>query len=114
MDNNLLICGLMMVWTAIPWIFLVFKRPDKQVSEQIEVIDAALAHLVQVLLERLDDLADLGGSLAAPAENPLMQIIQTIMNNRLNDDVNVYGRSDDGTFTGQVIDSGTTEENEQA
>lgn len=103
----------MMVWTAIPWIFLVFKRPDKQVSEQIEVIDTALAHLVQVLLERLDELADLGGSLAAPAENPLMQILQTIMNNRLDDEVNVYGRSEDGTFTGQVIDSGTTENSNQ-
>jgi hypothetical protein len=99
----------MMVWTAIPWIFLAFRRPDKAVSQQIEVIDSALAHLVQVMLERLDELSDLGSSLAVPAENPLMSILQTILNNRLNDE-NVYERADNGTFTGQVIDNGTTQE----
>lgn len=109
MDYNLLLCGIMMVWTAIPWIFLAFRRPDRAVSEQIDVIDSALAHLVQVMLERLDEISDLGSSLAAPTENPLMSILQTILNNRLNDE-NIYERSNDGTFTGQVINSGTTQE----
>ena len=86
----------------IPWVYLLFTRPDRLIEDQLSESDAALAQLIQIILQKIDSIEELseqfrGGNQPLDFGSILGQIIQQKMNPVANDD---YMRNDDGTFNG--------------
>jgi len=92
-----LICGILNV---IPWLLLLYFRPDRSIFDQVERTDEALAIVAKALFERLESLEELAGGLEGFQEiNPVQALIAKFLEGRLA--VNeVYGREPDGTFNG--------------
>ena len=91
----ILVCGFL---NLIPWFLLIYQRPDLDIADKVADIDTGLAQIAQILFEKLDNLEEMGSSLAPAQENPLLMILNQIMSRQ--NDANVYGRNDDGTFNG--------------
>ena len=91
----ILVCGLL---NMIPWFLLLYQSPDLEISDKVADIDTGLAQIAQLLLQKLDNLEELGASVAPAGENPILMFLQAMMN-RQNEN-NLYGRSSDGTFNG--------------
>lgn len=93
----IIVCGLLNV---IPWLLLLYFRPDLKINDQVQTIDEGLAMVAKALFERFENLEDLASSLApAVAENPLQSIISAFLQSRLEGN-DLYGRNSDGTFNG--------------
>ena len=100
MDSTIaivLVCGLLNV---IPWLLLLYFRPDQSIFEQVERTDEALAIVAKALFERLESLEELAGGFEGFQEiNPVQSLIAKFLEGRLA--VNeVYERNSDGTFNG--------------
>jgi hypothetical protein len=94
----ILVCGLL---NMIPWFLLLYQRPDLQISDKVADIDTGLAQIAQLLLQKLDNLEELGASVAPAGENPILMFLQAMMNRQsIENENNLYGRSSDGTFNG--------------
>ena len=91
-----LVCGIM---NLIPWFLLLYYRPDLEMSNKIEETDIALAQIAQVIIQRIDSIGSLAEDLAPQADNPLMMILQSFLNQKFdsvgNDD---YNRDANGQF----------------
>ena len=109
-----IVCGVCVaILNAIPWAYLLYTRPDRVIEEQLVESDQALAHLVQILMhkmENFEDMAENFGSSGGPPDfgSIIGQIIAQKFNPVANDD---YMRSDDGTFNGtpKIIEAKDTE-----
>jgi len=68
-------------------------------SSKIEETDLALAQIAQVIIQRIDSIGSLAEDLAPQADNPLMMILQSFLNQKFdsagNDD---YNRDANGQF----------------
>jgi hypothetical protein len=92
-----LVCGLLNV---IPWVILLYFRPDLKINDQVQTIDEGLAMVAKALFERFENLEDLAaGFQQIPTENPLQSFIMAFMQSRLEGN-DLYGRNSDGTFDG--------------
>jgi hypothetical protein len=100
MDSTIaivLVCGLLNV---IPWILLLYFRPDRSIFDQVERTDEALAIVAKALFERLESLEELAGEFGGFQEiNPVQSLIAKFLEGRLavND---VYERDVNGQFNG--------------
>ena len=100
MDSTIaivLVCGLLNV---IPWLLLLYFRPDRSIFDQVERTDEALAIVAKALFERLESLEELAGGFEGCQEiNPVQSLIAKFLEGRLavND---VYERDVNGQFNG--------------
>ena len=80
----------------VPWIFLCVKRPDRNILDQLEASDSALAGLFQHLLSRVDAVTDLAPS---HDDNPIFAIIEMFLKQKMNNS-NLIDRDESGQFNG--------------
>ena len=99
----ILTCGFLNI---IPWLLLLYSRPDLEISSKIKETDVALAQIAQILIQRIDELGSLAEDLAPMPDNPLMSILSAFLNNQGASTVNeIYNRDEQGQFL-----DGTTQE----
>lgn len=92
-----LVCGLLNV---VPWLLLLYFRPDLKINDQVQTIDEGLAMVAKALFERFENLEGLAEGISQiPQENPLQNLIMAFMKSRLEGN-DLYGRNSDGTFNG--------------
>jgi len=92
----------MSILNVIPWLYLLFTRPDRVIENQLSESDQALAQLIQIILQKIDSIEELseqfrGGQQPLDFGQIISQIIAQKMNPTANDH---YMRNDDGTFNG--------------
>jgi len=97
------------ILNAIPWVYLLFTRPDRMIEDQLTESDRALAQLIQIIMQKMDSLEDLASDFSRSGQpldfgQIIGQILQQKMNPAANED---YMRNDDGTFNGtpQIIEA---------
>jgi hypothetical protein len=105
----ILVCGFLNI---IPWLLLLYTRPDDRIWKKLDEDGSALAQILQQFMGRLADLEDLGNSLQpSTGELDLGSIIAQIFAQKFqgaaNDD---YNRNLDGTFHGtpEIIETTPT------
>jgi len=92
----------LLILNLIPWIWLIFKRPDLDLIDNIDDIDENLGKVASHMIQKLHSLESFAEEMHSPSENlDLGSIIGQFLSNRMNQtgDV-VYSRSHDGTFNG--------------
>ena len=95
----ILVCGFLNI---IPWLLLLYTRPDDRIFQKLDEDGSALAGILQQFMGRLADLEDLGNSLQpSTGEFDLGSIIAQIFAQKMNSEANdPYNRNSDGTFHG--------------
>ena len=99
------------ILNVLPWVFLMIRRPDNEISNQLVESDAALAQLIQIIMAKMESLEetaqDIGGN---PGELNIGAIIGQILQSKMNPDgENDYRRNERGEFDGtpQIIEAKT-------
>jgi len=97
----ILVCGFLNI---IPWLLLLYTRPDDRIFEKLDEDGSALAAILQQFMGRLAELEDLGNSLAPQSEGiDLGAIIAQIFAQKMNPTANdPYIRDDNGQFYGEA------------
>jgi len=105
----ILVCGFLNI---IPWILLLYTRPDDRIWQKLDEDGSALAGILQQFMARLAELEDLGNSLAPSSQDfDLGGIIAQIFAQKFNSEANdPYNRNNDGTFHGtpEIIETTPT------
>ena len=107
----ILVCGFLNI---IPWLLLLYTRPDDRIFQKLDEDGSALAGILQQFMGRLSDLEDLGNSLQpSTGEFDLGSIIAQIFAQKMNSEANdPYNRNSDGTFHGTPEIIETTPKND--
>ena len=107
----ILVCGFLNI---IPWLLLLYTRPDDRIFQKLDEDGSALAGILQQFMGRLADLEDLGNSLQpSTGEFDLGSIIAQIFAQKMNSPANdPYNRNNDGTFHGPPEIIETTPKND--
>jgi|TARA_R100001163_G_C4997494_1_gene147884 hypothetical protein len=107
----ILVCGFLNI---IPWLLLLYTRPDDRIFQKLDEDGSALAGILQQFMGRLADLEDLGNSLQpSTGEFDLGSIIAQIFAQKMNSEANdPYNRNSDGTFHGTPEIIETTPKND--
>ena len=107
----ILVCGFLNI---IPWLLLLYTRPDDRIFQKLDEDGSALAGILQQFMGRLADLEDLGNSLQpSTGEFDIGSIIAQIFAQKMNSEANdPYNRNSDGTFHGTPEIIETTPKND--
>ena len=97
----ILVCGFLNI---IPWLLLLYTRPDDRIFQKLDEDGSALAGILQQFMGRLADLEDLGNSLQpSTGEFDLGSIIAQIFAQKMNSEANdPYIRDVNGQFYGEA------------
>jgi len=95
----ILVCGFL---NLIPWILLLYSRPDLKIEDRLVESDSALAQLIQIIMQKMDSLEEMGqGFGGAAGEFNLGHIIGQILQQKMNQGSgNDYMRDSAGRFNG--------------
>ena len=96
----ILVCGFLNI---IPWLLLLFSRPDLTIYDKLDEDGAALAGILQSFMVKLQDLEEIGSSLSpSSGEINFGDIIAKVIQQKMNPVANdIYERDDNGQFYGQ-------------
>lgn len=95
----IIVCGILNI---IPWLLLLYTRPDQQIYNKLDEDGSALAQILQNFMGRMADLEEMGHSLAPSSQEfDLGSIIAQILSSKLNSEANdPYIRDINGQFHG--------------
>ena len=106
----ILVCGFL---NLIPWILLLYSRPDLKIEDRLVESDSALAQLIQIIMQKMDNLEEIGSSFGPSAgEFNLGHVIGQILQQKMNQGSgNDYMRDSAGRFNGtpEIIEAKSEE-----
>ena len=90
------------ILNVFPWIYLLFKRPDEEIRNQLEESDVALAQLIQVIMQKMDSLEEIGENFGPHGnEINIGAIIAQLLSQKMGlNEHNDYRRDERGQFNG--------------